>query len=223
MSNEIHTYNPKPSKYPWTKEEEDMVLAMYANGKKISDIAQTMGIRYTTIVSLLQRKLVVKNRTQDHTLIAYMAKIYTISEICEQLKMSESSLIALADRHKITLARSREQLPRTMPMPPKINTRTCATLASAVAQANSERYAIVSKHTYMRDTIYMGRRCTSVEFRVINERHPRLWDNEITWINPSDVYVKTPEGGHFVIPDEEVSQLSNVINNNITIILTDNE
>ena len=199
-----------------------MAVAMYRNGIKIADIAKEMQVPYRSVVSLLQRRLVLKNRTPDLIIIAQMAKLYTIREICDKMNLSENTLRTIASKCCIQLCKTRDQLPHVKPMGAKEKYRTFATLANAVAQADAERYAIVVKHTYMKDKMYKGRLCTMVEFSVINERHERLWDGmPIRQLN-NDVYVKTPNGGTFCIDDDEIRQLSNVVNNNVTIILTDN-
>jgi hypothetical protein len=215
-------FQPKPPTYTWTRDEEDMAVALYRNGKKIADISKEMRIPYRNIVSLLQRRMALKNRTPDSTIIAQMAKMYTAREICEKMNLSEGILKTIASKCSIHLCKTRDQLPRIHPMSAKECYRTFATLANAVAQADAERYAVVTKHTYMKDKMYMGQLCTMVEFHVINERHERLWDGlPIRQMN-NDIYVKTPEGGTFCIDDDEITLLSNVINNNVTIIVTDN-
>lgn len=211
------------NKYNWTKAEENKALAMYRGGNTIADIARLMKIPYNSVSSLLQRKMVLKSRSQDPALIAQMAKMYTISELCEKLNLSEYSLRTLATRYAITLAKTKDQLPSIYPFASRYSYCTCSTLANAVAQANAEKYAIVSKHTYMPNTLYKGMRCAMVEFIVINERNERLWDGLPVQIQSTDIYVKTPTGGNFVISDEEIMRLSNVINNNVTIIISDNE
>lgn len=206
----------------WTKDDEERAIAMYRNGCKIVDIAKIMQVPYRSVTSMLQRRYAMKSKTPDATVVAQLARMYTISEICEKMNISEYTLKNLASRYSIYLCKTRDQLPHICPMPAKDSYRTYATLANAVAQADAEKYAIVTKHTYMPNRQHKGKRCTSVEFMVINERNERLWDGLPLQMRQQDIYIKTPEGSHFCISTEEVLRLSNVINN-VTIILTDND
>jgi hypothetical protein len=146
-----------------------------------------------------------------------MCKIYPEAEVCERLNITPHILRGIAKEHGIEVYKHAGDMPKASSMPYDVCQRTFATLANAVAQAEREKFAKIEVHTYGQGAPMQGTTGCYVEFRVINERHQRFNTGTRPELSITDIYVKTPREGVFLIEQDEIKKYSNVINNNVTV------
>lgn len=199
--------------YYWSKEEEQKLAEVWKETEDINKCVEALNIPYEKINTKLS-SLMLRDRRIDVRKLQVMSKTYTLSEIASRLGMSESAIEKCAARNNIALARNNAKF-RVERMPYPMKYRVFSVLANAVLQADAERMAIVEARYHSKNARVYGRRCTTVEFIVYGERHPRL---ESVELGRNDVYIKMPDRGEYLIDSEEILKLSNVYKGHTTII-----
>lgn len=207
--------------WQWSVEEEDEAIALHKECNNIVKVARKMKIPYRSVQMMLQRRGIVPTKSQDIRLVHEMCKMYPEAEVCERLNMTPHILRGIAKEHGLTVYKHRGDMPKADAMPYDVNHRTFALLCNAVAQAMQEKFAIIEVHEYSKGALIRDKRGSYVEFRVINERHKRFNTGKKLELEITDIYVKTPKEGRFIINQDDVEKYSNVINNNITVIYND--
>lgn len=212
--------NKRRAPYKWTAAEEKQVLKMYDEGIGVTAIARELNIPKNSVIGKINQRFRMRCYDGYMPIVSQLAKLYTMREIAEKLKISISSLERMDKKYHMHIARERYDLPKVMAMPHKVTWRAFSTLGGAIAQAEVESMAVIEVHLYNKNIVYAGRRATMVEFLVLNDKDERF---KLLKQRPTDIYLKTRDGGRFLISDDELMKYTNIINNNITVIFNDDE
>jgi DNA-binding CsgD family transcriptional regulator len=200
----------------WTADEEKILIKTWEATHSVQSCADLLGLSYGKVNVKLARMKQRRIKYIDTRRLQMLSRTYTVAEIAERTKFSEEYIRRTAERNCIRLMENRE-FRRAEKMPLTINYRVYSILANAVMQADAEKTALVEVRYYSKNAMVYGMRCTSAEFIVYSERHPRM---QHLCLGLNDVYYKQPDGGKYLMTEEEILRLSNVYKGHTTIIKT---